>query len=137
MTSSEQVRTALRLVNEINRHDVAAIGVLLARDHLLVEAGGREVRGPEKAQEAWSACFDRYSEYRIVIEDTLEAGPVVGMMGSVSGTTRPPEGSAEGAHRWKMPAAWKLVVRDGRVERFQIFADGEPVRRQSEAVPAP
>lgn len=137
MTSSEQVRTALRLVNEINRHDVAAIGLLLARDHLLVEPGGREVRGPEKAQEAWSACFDRYPEYRIVIEDTLEAGPVVGMMGSVSGTTRAAQGTSESARRWKMPAAWKLVVRDGRVERFQIFADEELIRRRPEAVPAP
>jgi len=136
MTGSEQLRTALKLVNEINRHDVPAIVALLARDHLWVEPSGREVRGPDRARDGWVHVFARFPEYHIAIEDALEAGPVVGMMGVVTGAVPAAAGPITPAQRWRVSAAWKVVVRDGRVERFQAFSDEEPIRRL-ESLPAP
>jgi hypothetical protein len=29
---------------------------------------------------------------------------------------------------WKMPAAWRAVVKDGKVALWQVYADNEPIR---------
>jgi ketosteroid isomerase-like protein len=138
LAATDLARTAIRFVNEINRHDVEAIGALLAHDHVLVDPLGHELRGPERAREAWAALFAKFPEYRISIEDTLEAGPVVGLIGSVSGSL-PTDPTAPASHRWRLPAAWKAVVRDGRIERWQMYADQDPIRKmapETSAAPA-
>ncbi len=128
MPESDVVRTALRFVNEINRHDVPALLALVSDDHTFVDALGQEVRGREHLREAWSGYFALFPDYRITIEDHMQAGIVVGLFGSASGT-RLVQGTLAPGGRWKTPAAWKAVVREGRVERWQVYADNEPVRR--------
>jgi hypothetical protein len=29
---------------------------------------------------------------------------------------------------WKTPAAWRAVVKDGRISIWQVYADNEPIR---------
>jgi ketosteroid isomerase-like protein len=128
MPESDAVRTALRFVNEINRHDVAALLSLVSDDHVFVDALGQEVRGRERLREAWSGYFELFPDYRILIEDHMQAGVVVGLFGSASGT-RAIDGALPPTGRWKIPAAWKVVVREGRVERWQVYDDTEPVRK--------
>jgi len=128
MTESDVIRTALRFVNEINRHDVAALLALASEDHILTDGLGQEVRGKERLREAWTGYFGLFPDYRILIEDHMQAGVVVGLFGSASGTFAA-EGEPPASHRWKIPAAWRAVVRDGRVERWQVYADNEPVRK--------
>lgn len=134
MPESDVVRTALRFVNEINRHDVDAILALVSDDHLLVDALGREVRGRDRLRDAWSGYFALFPDYRIVIEDHMQSGLVVGLFGSASGTLSV-DGVLAPSGRWKIPAAWRAVVRDGRIERWQVCADNEPVRKVLAAKP--
>jgi len=128
MPESETVRTVLRFVNEINRHDVPALLSLVSDDHIFVDALGQEVRGRDRLREAWSEYFSLFPDYRILIEDHMQAGVVVGLFGSASGT-RSVGGVLHPSGRWRIPAAWKAVVREGRVERWQMYDDGEPVRK--------
>jgi len=135
MPESDVVRAALRFVNEINRHDVAALLNLMSEDHLFVDALGQEVRGKDRLREAWNGYFTLVPDYRIVIEDHMQAGLVVGLFGSAAGTLSV-GGVLAPSGRWKTPAAWRAVVRDGRIERWQVFADNEPVRKLLAARPA-
>ena len=120
------VRIVLRFVNEINRHDVPAMLALVSPDHLFVDGLGHEVRGLERLREAWTGYFEWFPDYRILIEDHLQMGIVVGLFGSASGTYAV-RGELSPSRRWKIPAAWKAVVREERVERWQVYADNEPV----------
>ncbi len=126
MPEPDVVRTVLRFVNEINRHDVAAMLALISDDHQFVDGLGHELRGRERLREAWTTYFQWFPDYRILIEDHLQMGIVVGLFGSASGTFSV-EGELSPARRWKIPAAWKAVVREERVERWQVYADNEPV----------
>lgn len=126
MPEPDAVRTALRFVNEINRHDVRALLTLASADHQLIDALGHELRGRERLHDAWVAYFERFPDYRILIEDHMQAGIVVGLFGSASGTFAV-NGALSAGRRWKIPAAWKAVVREEHVERWQIYADNEPV----------
>ena len=116
---------AIRFVNEINRHDVTAILALVSDDHLFVDSLGQEIRGKERVQEAWTGYFQWFPDYRILIEHHLEVGIVIGLFGTASGTYAV-NGELSPSRRWKIPAAWKAIVRDGRVEHWQVYADNEP-----------
>jgi steroid delta-isomerase-like uncharacterized protein len=129
MTESDVVRVALRFVNEINRHDVEALLSLVSPDHVFVDSRGNELRGKEKLAAAWTAYFAMFPDYRVVIDDHFGTGLVVGLFGTASATYRGPDGTTPPEHRWKIPASWKAVVRDGRIERWQVYADLEPVQR--------
>jgi len=126
MTEPDVVRTVIRFVNEINRHDLPAMLALVSADHVFVDGLGHEVRGRERLREAWEAYFALFPDYRILIEDHLQAGIVVGLFGSASGTFAV-NGELSPSRRWKIPAAWKAIVREEHVERWQVYADNEPV----------
>jgi ketosteroid isomerase-like protein len=128
MSEPDVVRTVLRFVNEINRHDVPAILALISDDHLFVDGLGHELRGRDRLRDAWTGYFHLFPDYRILIEDHLQVGIIVGLFGSASGTFAV-EGELSPTRRWKIPAAWKAVVREERVERWQVFADNEPVQK--------
>jgi hypothetical protein len=128
MTGLDPDRIALRFVNEINRHDVAALSTLMSADFRFVDGLGQEVRGKERMCEAWSAYFAKFPDYRIVVRDHLTLGPVVAFFGTASGTY------AVGAdlpvhNRWSTPAAWRAVVHEGLVTEWQVYADNDPVRK--------
>ncbi len=136
MVESDIVRVALRFVNEINRHDVLALLAMISNDHVFVDSQGQELRGRDRLADAWTTYFGRFPDYRIVIEDHMQWGVVVGLFGTASGTLRGPSGEVPPPNRWKIPAAWKVIVRNGRIERWQVFADNEAVRRITEAARA-
>ncbi len=112
MPEPDVVRTVLRFVNEINRHDVPALLALVSADHKFVDSLGREIRGRERLREAWTAYFDSFPDYRILIEDHLEAGIVVGLFGTASGTFAI-DGKLSPERRWKIPASWRAVGTGG------------------------
>ena len=126
MPESDPARVVIRFVNEINRHDVAALLGLVSDDHVFVDGLGHELRGRERLREAWTSYFAMFPDYRILIEHHLEVGIVVGLFGSASGTYAK-DGELSPTRRWKIPAAWMAVVRDGRVDHWQVYADNEPV----------
>ena len=126
MPETDVGHLVLRFVNEINRHDVSAILALISDDHLFVDGLGQEVRGKEHLREAWTWYFEWFPDYRILIENHIEMGILVGLFGSASGTYAV-KGELSPSRRWKIPAAWKAIVREGRVEHWQVYADNEPV----------
>ena len=134
MPESDPERVALRFVNEINRHDVPALLALMSDDHKFVDGLGQEVRGKERLREAWAAYFAMVPDYRILIEDHTTVGIHIGLFGTASGTCAV-KGELTPSRRWKIPAAWKAIVRDGKVEHWQVYADNEPVRKILAAAP--
>jgi steroid delta-isomerase-like uncharacterized protein len=125
MAEPDVIRTVLRFVNEINRHDVAAMLSLVSDDHVFVDGTGHETRGKERLRDVWTRYFTSCPDYRIQVEHPLQAGIIVALFGTASGTLRA-EGVPTPTRRWTNPSAWKAVVRDDRVERWQVFTNPEP-----------
>ncbi|MGD0250661.1 MAG: nuclear transport factor 2 family protein [Thermoplasmata archaeon] len=128
MTGLDPDRIALRFVNEINRHDTAALSTLMSTDVRFVDGLGQELWGKDRMCDAWTAYFAMFPDYRIVVRDHLTLGPVVAFFGTASGTYA--VGSELPAqNRWSIPAAWRVVVREGLVTEWQVYADNDPVRK--------
>ena len=67
----------------------------------------------------WRAYFGMCPDYWIRTDDAIAEGGAVLAVGEAGGTI---DGIS-----WRTPAAWKAVVRDGKVEEWRVFADNKPV----------
>ena len=117
---------ALAFVDRINRHDVAGLAALMTEDHRFVDGLGQEVRGREQMEKGWLGYFAWFPDYFIKVDDTLSHGNVVALFGTAQGTYAVKGNLLAEAH-WEIPAAWKALVRDGRVSEWRVYADNEPV----------
>jgi len=117
---------ALEFVDRINRHDVAGLAALMTEDHRFVDGLGQEVRGREQMEKGWLDYFAWFPDYSIKVDDALSRGNVVALFGTAQGTYAGKGNVLAEAH-WQIPAAWKAVVRDGRVSEWRVYADNEPV----------
>jgi ketosteroid isomerase-like protein len=106
-------------VAAINSHDVAALAALLAEDHVFVDSLGHRVQGRAAMQAGWRGYFGMCPDYWLKPDTVLVDDETVMAAGEAGGTI---DGIA-----WRIPAAWKAVVRAGKVAEWRVFADNKPV----------
>jgi len=103
----------------INRQDLAALAALMAADFVFVDALGNRVEGAKSMESGWRAYFAMCPDYWIRADHVMAEGDMTLLAGEAGGTI---DGES-----WRTPAAWKVVIRDGRVAEWRVFADNKPV----------
>ncbi len=63
----------------------------------------------------WGRYFELFPDYYIEIEQILNKGDLAVAFGSA--------GAGTGEKAWKIPAAWRAIVRDGKIKLWQVYAD--------------
>ena len=117
-----------QFVQAINQRDLGRIGAMMSEDHRFIDSLGEPIEGRESMRDAWRRYFEMMPAYTIEVGEVLAKGNVVALLGKASGTYR--VGGERGAETyWETPAAWRAVVREGRIAEWQVYADNEPVRR--------
>ena len=106
----------------INRRSPPEISDLMAEDHTFVDSGGRVESGRQKMTAGWKEYFRLFPDYTIRVETILGQGELVAVFGSASGTYNGKRGLVP-ENRIEMPAAWRAVVQNGKVKRWQVYAD--------------
>jgi ketosteroid isomerase-like protein len=117
---------ALEFVDRINSHDTASLANLMTEDFFFVDGLGQEVRGWRKMDLGWKGYFELFPDYSIQVDDVFTQGALVGLFGYAQGTFAV-GGQLLKENRWKIPAAWKAMVREGLVAEWRVYADNEPV----------
>lgn len=102
----------------INAHDVEGLGTLMSDDHAFIDANGNQVSGREKMIAGWRGYFEWFPDYYIEVTEVFEEGEQLALFGLAGGSFKKKEGE-----NWRLPAAWKATVKDGRVTLWQVFAD--------------
>jgi hypothetical protein len=110
---------AQSFVAAINAHDAASIVAHATPDHRFIDSLGNTVPS-DKLRAAWDGYFKMVPDYRISVTRWVPDGESVVAYGTASGTF------ADTA--WSTPAAWRAVIRDGRIAEWQVYADNEPIR---------
>jgi ketosteroid isomerase-like protein len=108
-----------QFVIAINSHDVKTLTSLMTADHVFVDSVGNRVHGATSMEAGWRGYFAMCPDYRIQTDNVTAKGGAVLAVGEAGGTI---DGVA-----WRTPAAWKAVIRDGRVAEWRVFADNKPV----------
>jgi len=125
MTPSE---IALEFAAAVNAQHIDKMVGLMTPDHTFVDSLGKVIPGRAAMRDAWLGFFEIVPDYAITIDETLEKGPVVVLVGTAGGTFSR-DGKLSPQNRWKVPAAWKAVVEGARLTEWRAFVDNEPLRR--------
>lgn len=110
--------TIQAFIDAINAHDVESLAKLMSDDHIFIDPHGNEMRGKETMSDGWRGYFEWFPDYQIEVADSFENGEVFAMFGFAGGSFK---GNADA--KWRLPAAWKAIVKDGHIALWQVFAD--------------
>ena len=103
-------------VNAINAHDVSKLYALMTDDHQFIDAQGNTVTGKDKMKAGWAGYFQLFPDYEIEVSNVFIKEDTVAAFGFV-------EASFKGKNHWRLPAAWKAVIENGKVKLWQVYAD--------------
>lgn len=156
MSSDDSIQVVHQFEELINRRDAEAITAFMTADGAFLDSLGNRIQGTEKLRAAWAGYFKMVPDYSISHSEILADGSTVAVFGSAQGTfakkseagsraelavesaagTQRTDNSAAGwsaatenkENFWKTPAAWRAVVKDGKIAVWQVYADNEPIR---------
>jgi ketosteroid isomerase-like protein len=103
----------------INGHHASALAALMGADHVFVDSLGNRVTGAKSMEAGWRGYFAMCPDYWIRADHAMADGETMLVAGEAGGTID--------GELWRTPAAWKVVIRDGKVAEWQVFADNKPV----------
>jgi ketosteroid isomerase-like protein len=118
----------MAFVAKINAHDVDGLVALMTPDHLFVDALNNSFRGAERMRQGWKFYFGMFPDYAIEVTDEFNHGELVAMFGKARGTFAV-NGKLPRENSWEIPAAWRAVVKDGRVAEWRVYCDNDPARK--------
>jgi hypothetical protein len=115
-----------RFVERINAHDVPGMLAMMSTDHVFTDGLGASVAGKERLTEAWQTYFRWMPDFHIAVFQSLQRDNMVALFGTASGTFAV-QGQLLPENHWRIPAAWRALVRDGTVAAWQVYCDNKPV----------
>jgi ketosteroid isomerase-like protein len=124
----EPLEVAMDFIKRINSGDVQAICELMTADHIFQDALGERFIGREKMREGWRAYLKIVGDYQVHAVEFFQTGDRLAILGTASGTYVG-NGGASSDKFWKVPAAWRVVIRDGLVAEWCVYADNQPLRK--------
>ncbi|MDX8338914.1 nuclear transport factor 2 family protein [Draconibacterium sp. IB214405] len=121
----------LKVVNDfveaINTADIEKLYHLMTSDHEFIDSQGNKMTGSENMKKAWISYFELFPDYKIEITDTLQNDSVIVLLGYAGGTYKKDQNSPDTDNHWRIPAAWKTIVADGKIKLWQVYADNSVV----------
>ncbi|MDX6289936.1 MAG: hypothetical protein QOH42_1735 [Blastocatellia bacterium] len=115
MTNKEII---IAFIDCINSQDLKSLAALMSDDHSFIDAHGNQVSGREKMIAGWQGYFEWFPDYSIEVTEVFEDHGKLALFGFAGGSFKNKEGE-----NWRLPAAWRAIVKDGRVTLWQVFAD--------------
>jgi ketosteroid isomerase-like protein len=111
-------------IDAINRGDLALLASLLSDDHRLLVFDESPLDGAEANIEGWKGYFSSFPDYVIYPHQVVARAAEVIVLGHTTGShlNLPDEEES------RLTLLWRSVVRDGRLQLWQLIAD-TPERR--------
>jgi ketosteroid isomerase-like protein len=106
----------------INAHNAEAICALMTADGEFIDSLGNRMQGAMKLLSAWQGYSKMVPDYSISHSEIFANGNTVAIFGSAQGTFSK-EGELRKENSWRTPAAWRAVVKDGKIALWQVYAD--------------
>ena len=121
------IDVVLRFEQLINTRNAEAVCSLLTPDSVFIDSLGNRMEGVAKLRSAWEGYFKMVPDYTISHSEIFADRETVAMFGFAQGTFSK-AGAVKKDDFWKTTAAWRAVVKDGKIALWQVFADNEPIR---------
>ena len=113
-----------KFVDAINSNDANKMAELMTENHTFIDADGSEHSRRENMRKGWKEHFKLIPDLNIKILEHFEKGNTVMLYGIAKGTIMD-KGELKVENHWQVPAAWRVVVENGKVAIWQLFASQE------------
>lgn len=127
MSFDNSIQVVLQFEELINGRNAEAIAAFMTADGAFLDSLGNRIQGAEKLRAAWTGYFKIVPDYSISHSEIFADGNTIAVFGSAQGTFSK-DGQLDKGNFWKTPAAWRAVVKDGKIAVWQVYADNEPIR---------
>lgn len=121
------IEVVLQFEHAINSLNPVAICALMTPDGEFVDSLGNRIQGTEKLRAAWMGYFKIVPDYSISHSEIFAQGDTVAVFGLAQGTFSK-DGQIRKENFWRTPAAWRAVIKNGKIAIWQVYADNEPIR---------
>ena len=119
---SKEISIVRDFIAAINQGNAAQLSNLMTVDHTFVDSQGTIDSGRENMMKGWKEYFRMFPDYKVEIQSILQDGNLVAAFGSASGTYNGRRGLVP-ENRIEMPAAWRVIVENGKIKVWQVYAD--------------
>jgi len=109
-------------IEAINNASIDRICGLLTEDHVFIDSQNNKSIGVEKMRVGWTCYFEMFPDYKIEIIETFVNDTTICLLGFASGTYKNLK-NKENSNFWRIPAAWKVIVKDNKIGWWQVYAD--------------
>jgi ketosteroid isomerase-like protein len=123
----DAISVVLKFEQLINSRQAEAVCSLLTSDSVFIDSLGNRIEGAARIRPAWEGYFKMVPDYTISHSEIFANGDTIAAFGSAQGTLVK-DGRLKKEDFWKTPAAWRAVVKGGKIALWQVFADNEPIR---------
>jgi ketosteroid isomerase-like protein len=135
-TELNSLATIKEFIKQINEHNVDGIINMMSADHTFIDSLGINTRGKENMRHAWDTYLTFFPDYLIRPKDFISKNGMVAVFGTASGTLAA-DGKLLSENHFEIPASWTAVVKDGKIAKWRVYADNEPVRKLLEKYKTP
>ena len=118
-TNMDTINNYIEAINSANIDNVCD---LLTNDHIFIDSQDNRFIGAENMRAAWTQYFEMFPDYKIEINETIENDSIISLFGYASGTYKNLK-NKENSNFWRIPAAWKAIVKDDKIKFWQVYAD--------------
>jgi hypothetical protein len=77
-------------------------------------------------RKGWQGYYAFCPDYWVSHEDVFQSGNIVAVFGAAGGTISA-NGKLPAENKWETAAAWRVVVENGLVQEWRVYADNKPV----------
>ena len=112
----------MEFIKAINAADVEGIYNLLTDDHVFTDSQNNKIVGKDAMKQAWIEYYKLFPDYHIEINDVLVKNDIVVVTGYANATYKNLKHESKD-NSWIIPACFKAIIKDNKIELWQIFAD--------------
>ncbi len=127
MVTANPADIVLKFERLINSRSADSVCSLMTDDAVFIDSLGNRVEGLALLRSAWQSYFAMVPDYTISHTEIFVEDDRIAMFGAAGGTFTK-DGQMQKDNRWQSPAAWRVVVKNGKIALWQVFADNEPLR---------
>lgn len=115
-------------IKRINEHNLTGMLEITADDAAFVDSMGINTTGKTDMQKAWDLFLTFFPDYTIQVKDIISKNGMVAVFGTAKGTVAT-GGRILDENKFEIPASWTATVREGKISKWRVYADNEPVRK--------
>lgn len=126
-TTIDTLTVVNSFINMINDHKVDLIVKSVTPDHSFYDSMGVDVSGLINLKDAWGSLFSLFPDYTIEAKEIMVEGKEAVIFGVITGTFVIDDDEVKGK-KWKVPSAWKVMIKDRKIAEWRVYTDMEPIR---------